>query len=147
MIDIVIGEEYESGKDITISSEDVAAVVFPCSSFEAHTLWRQLQDIWGFSNQELIQPRLGRPMLVDWCHFLGEEKEILVVPWCWNVRGVWLCFVESTGNFSSYNLIEEWIDGHFPCTWDGGTRRAVFDPFNFHNCVRALKEAIATKES
>jgi|GEM_PF-5728109 len=138
MIKILIGNK--SRQKVFVSSENVAAVVFPCSHFESHTLWKELQVNYSFSENELIQPTMTEPHLVDWVNFLGEQKPIYVNLWCWSIKSVWLVFVEPTGDMFSYNLVNDWLNGHFACQHEG--RKSFFDPFNFHNCVHVLRAKI-----
>jgi hypothetical protein len=138
MIDIVYGSTGE--RDLTISSEQVSAVVFPCYDFEELIIYREMVERFGEEN--LSQPRLSKSTVVDWVNLLGEVKEVRVVLRCWRVKEAWVCFVGPLGDMFSYNMAEDWLKGHFSCTYDKGRRRAFFNPMNFHNCIIALEEAI-----
>lgn len=143
MLDIPIGQKGD--EYITVSSGAIDAVVFPCSNFESSILLSHLIDRHGFVESDLIQSRFSKSFLVGEVEYKGEKQPINVTLWCWQVGSVWLCFVESVGDFFSYNIVDDWLREHFPCRWNQGRQQAIFDPMNFRNCVSAIKEAIAKR--
>lgn len=129
-------------RDITICSNDVAAVVFPCSQFEVGVLIESLTTLYGFKPEELQEPTCGTQFLVDWVQHLGECQPIHISLRCWRVCGVWICFAGPAGDIFSYRMAEDWLRGHFSCKRSDGQARAFSDPSNFHNCVAAVLEAV-----
>lgn len=139
MIDILIGRN-EKGEDIFMSSNEIKAVVWPCTSFEKHVIWSDLQKNYGFKESEIIQPGIAGSHLIDWVHLAGERKDINVFIEIWKVKEIPIAFIEPYGDISSWNLTSAWVDSHFDCKWSG-VRPAIFDPWNLHNCVEAINEA------
>ena len=148
MIKIVIAKNVKTEESVTISSEEISAVVFPCSSFELFILQEDLRTKYGFTEEELIQPRMTEPILVDWIvDTIDGRQPISVNLWCLRIKNVWVCFVEPASDMFSYTKVDDWLRGHFTCTWRQGNAKAFFDPMNFHNCIFAVKEAIAKNEN
>lgn len=143
MLNIQIGIDPDTSEPITVSSEDVHLVVFPCSSFEIHVLWKQLQEHYGFLQDRMREPRVTTMFTVDYVTFLEKRKWIQVCLWCWNIEGAWVCFVQPIGDMFSYTMVEEWLKGHFNFHYEKGT--AICDPNNIHNGVKAIERVTGKK--
>lgn len=131
MIEIPTGINRD-GSRVTISSQQVSAIVFPCTNFEFDVLLKEMESEYGFSSKEIeSHPRSSWYYEVDWIQWVGRREPITVWLRCWEIRGKWVCFVIPGANFS-YSIVREWLMGHF--------KEGVefYDPDDFYNCLREL---------
>lgn len=135
MINIPIGVNEETETDITVSSNEVTAVIFPCSDFEALILYQDLKSRYNFAESELTPPQMTRPLFVDLIKS-GEETKVMTVNiWCWKISDRWLCFIEPASDYFSRTLVGAWLANHFPCCYSKDSPGDIFEPINFRNCI------------
>ena len=128
--EITISLDLTTGKDVTVSSEEIAAVIFPCSDFETYHFYNELEANF---ETEVKPPRMLRPIQVDWGHYLGKKIPIYITAFCCQIQGKWLCFIRPEGDMFIYTVVEQWVEAYFP-------NAKTFTTFNFRNCVSLLKE-------
>ena len=51
----------------------------------------------------------------------------------------YICFYNPTSRFVDWTMVENWIEKHCPVTYDNGTRSAMTDASNFHQCYNFCK--------
>lgn len=116
------------------------------TSFEQHAIWKKY-------TKESRDPFDGRDINgVIWFHdssgfgktlgYIGVgKKRPVVVSFSWYAIGdKYVCFYHPTSRFVDWTMIEKWIEKNFPVKYDNGTRRAMTDADNFHNCYHFCKD-------
>jgi len=135
MIEIITKVDID-GNSSCISSNDIRFVVFPCSDYESRQLWRESVD----KGIDFISATIGTSYTIDYVLFAGKRLPIDVTPFVHILNGFPIVFIEPFGDAFVRTVAEEWIDCHFLCRQDQGTRRAICDPSNFHQCLNAIAE-------
>ena len=67
-----------------------------------------------------------------------KTKPVFVSFFFVEINGKRVCFYECTSRFVDHTMVENYILERYPVKYDGGTRRAMTDAMNFHNCVNAI---------
>lgn len=139
MVDILYKVHRPMGNKKYISSNKVAAVVFPCTSFEEDCLINELVYNYKFDTTKLECYLISSLFEVGSIDVAGEQKVIQVEVSPWNVKGVWVCCVGAIGDIFSYLMADEWVRKEFLCKY-GKNKPAIFTPDNFDLCVQVIKE-------
>lgn len=140
MVDILYKTTRPRGNKKYISSSKVAAVIFPCTSFEEDCLIGELVYGYDFDTTRLECYLTSSLFEVGSISVSGEQKVVQVEVSPWIVNGVWVCCVGAVGDIFSYSMADEWVKKEFPCTYGKDLKPAVFTPDNFDLCVQVIKE-------
>lgn len=81
-------------------------------------------DLAGFSRH--IGNIKKRPIYVDFSFAKIGNKNV--------------CFYWGCSELVDHKMIEEYLEKEFPVKYDNGTRRAMVDSGNFHNCYHFCNE-------
>lgn len=108
-------------------------VVWPCTGFEKHCLWRE----W-IKERAQFEFEQGNPGMTT--HY-GPRLRMFATVWFDRFDDRVVAFVEPGPVFDHAELEKHLtaIFGHVP-KWDGGHRAPFCNPMNFHLCVDALGE-------
>lgn len=69
------------------------------------------------------------------------KKRPVTVHFCWYAIGdKYVCFYNPTSRYVDWDMAENWITKHFPVKYDNGTRPAMTDASNFHDCYWFCKD-------
>lgn len=56
------------------------------------------------------------------------------------IGGKYVCFYNATSQLVDHKMIEDYLEKNYPIKYDGGSRRAMTDANNFHNCYHFCQE-------
>lgn len=116
----------------SITSDQVSAVIFPCSEFEKLTLLDKLFNQYEIQDINFAQKQTE--FTVDWIQFIGITKPLSVSLDIWQIKGKFLVLVQ-TSNFSSISVTKQWLIDHFPLAHKN---KAICEPIFFSNVVKVL---------
>jgi hypothetical protein len=121
------------------------------NSFEESALWSK----YVFDNPKRQGPFDNKDINgMEWLQDTGGfgktigyigvgKKRPVTVHFSWYAIGdKYVCFYNPTSRFVDWTMVEKWITKHFPVKYDKGTRSAMTDANNFHNCYHFCQDSI-----
>jgi len=118
------------------------------NSFEESALWRKyvyekpnrkMHDNVDINGMEWLQDTAGFGKIVG--HIGVGKKRPVGVHFSWYAIGdKYVCFYNPNTRYVDWDMVEKWIEKHFPVKYDNGTRRAMTDANNFHNCYHFCQD-------
>lgn len=108
------------------------------NNFEKLFLWKEnrdrkeplewIQDCSGFMHQvgEMISNEKKLPVCVEFSFA--------------TINGKHICFFNACSRVVDHEMVENFITNTYPVTYHNGSRRAICDARNFHQCLNFCKE-------
>lgn len=112
------------------------------NSFETSALWRKyvydkpnrkMHDNVDINGIEWIQDTAGFGKIVGYIG-AGKNRPVTINFNWYAIGDKYVCFYNPTSRFVDWDMVEKWIEKHFPVKYDNGTMSAMVDANNFHNC-------------
>lgn len=122
-------------QDVEAALKDTVFLV-EATSFETHMLWAEHAED-GILHKN-VKWRQHTTWVVE-VGKLGGRPVCICLTWN-SVNEALVCFWHATSQVVDHKMIEAWFEKNYEGKWDGGTRRATCDAWNFHHCLDVIKE-------
>ncbi len=109
--------------------------------FEVLTLWEKHKDEYLWETG-----RLGFCQVIG--YISGHKSKPVNVSFMFDkINNERICFFEVVSRYNDSEMVENWLNKHYPKKWDNNSRIAITNAMNFHHAIQAIEEKVSKRKN